>query len=246
MSDGELLVEEESSTLRTTMEPIRHIAIIPDGNRRWAKQRNKPEHAGHEEGARTGEVVLESALEAGVSYLTFWGLSYDNLQKRSALELKLLFALFSLQFEKLLSGETIARYDIRVRFIGQWKTQFPTSLVSVMERLAEETAFRSTHHLTFLMAYNGYEEMLQGIRSLPAGKPVERAILKDQLWTRDLPPVDLVVRTGGEPHLSNGFMMWDIGDAYLHFTETLWPDFSPEEFRNVIKIFSERERRFGK
>lgn len=228
------------------MESIRHVAIIPDGNRRWAKQRNKPEHAGHEEGARTGEAVLESALEAGVSYLTFWGLSYDNLQKRSVLELKLLFALFSLQFEKLLTSDTIKKYDIRVRFIGEWKAQFPESLVSVMERLMKATEARAAHHLTFLMAYNGYNEMLEGIRAIPAGKPVERSTLKKYLWTRDLPPVDLVVRTGGEPHLSNGFMMWDIGDAHIHFTETLWPDFSPEEFRSVMKIFSEHERRFGK
>lgn len=228
------------------MNVLTHLAIIPDGNRRWAKQRKMPEFFGHREGAKTGEKILNAALDEGIAHLTFWGLSLDNIQKRSLAESKILFAIFEEQFEKLLTDKVVFEKEIRVNFIGRWRETFPDSLRAVMERAIEKTKRHAKHNLTFLMAYNGFDEMLEAIHHLKTVAVVDREAVKRHLWTKGLPPIDLVVRTGGEPHWSNGFMMWDTGDAHLYFTETLWPDFSAEELKKALNQFSKSDRRFGK
>ncbi|TSA44904.1 di-trans,poly-cis-decaprenylcistransferase [bacterium] len=229
------------------MEIPKHVAIIPDGNRRWAREKKAPEFFGHREGAKNGEKILEAALELNIPYLTFWGLSLDNVQKRSLREINLLFSVFEKHFRKLLTDKNIAKNDVRIDFLGKWRDIFPTNLKKVMEEVIQKTKGHKRHHLTFLMAYNGYDEMLEAIEKLKSGKnsKIDYETVKKSIWTHALPPVDLVIRTGGEPHWSNGFMMWDAGDAQLYFTETLWPDFGKKDFRKAIEGFSEKNRRFG-
>ena len=230
------------------MEIPKHVAIIPDGNRRWAKKRKAPEFFGHREGAKNGEKILEAALELGVPYLTFWGLSLDNVQKRSLREINLLFSVFEKHFKKLLTDKSIIKNDVRVDFLGKWREIFPEKLKKVMEEVIQKTKGHKRHHLTFLMAYNGYDEMIEAIEKIKSEKNsrVDYETVKKNVWTKNLPGVDLVIRTGGEPHWSNGFMMWDTGDARLYFTETLWPNFDKKEFQKAIGGFSEKDRRFGK
>ncbi len=228
------------------MNLVTHVAIIPDGNRRWAQQKKMPEFFGHREGAKTGEKILTGALQEGITHLTFWGLSLNNIQKRSSMETRILFTIFEEQFEKLLTHKVVFEKEIRVNFIGRWSETFPDSLRMVMEHVIEKTKHHTKHHLTFLMAYNGFDEMLEAIRGLKTATVVDKEAIKKHLWTKDLPLVDLVVRTGGEPHWSNGFMMWDTGDAYLYFTDTLWPDFSVEEFKKALGQLLKNDRRFGK
>ncbi|MDI6821134.1 MAG: polyprenyl diphosphate synthase [Patescibacteria group bacterium] len=228
------------------MNSLTHLAIIPDGNRRWAKKKRTPEFFGHREGVKSGEAILRVALKAGILYLTFWGLSLDNVQKRSKMELKFLFTIFEKQFKKLLTSKEIFENDVRVDFIGRWREMFPAPIKKVMEEVIKKTVKHTKHHLTFLMAYNGFDEMLEAIRNLRGAKNIDFNAVKNNLWTKNLPSVDLVVRTGGDPHWSNGFLMWDVGNAHLHFTETLWPDFSPDEFERIIEDFGKNGRRFGK
>lgn len=230
----------------------RHIAIIPDGNRRFARSHKKETFFGHETGASTMEESVNFALEKGVEYLSVWGCSVDNLVKRSQAEVDFLLSVFEKNFQKLLESPKIHEYRARVRVVGAWEKYFPASLQAVVRSLMAATEHYTQHHLTFLMAYSGYDEMLAATQAMQidlqhnANQVIDRDFIKKHLLTRELPSVDLLIRTGGEPHLSSGFMMWDIGDAELYFTPKLWPEFSREEFKNALEFYNSRERRMGK
>lgn len=234
-----------------TNPPV-HIAIIPDGNRRWAQQKNLPALAGRQEGARTFERIMEAALELDIRALTLWGISASNITNRSKEEISFLFALFQKEFTRLLKNKKIEEYDVRVRIFGRWEEFFPEPVKKVMREAEEHTKGHTARALTFLMAYSGKEEMLSAIRDIAKAKArnasfaISEQTVKDHLWLKDLPPADLIIRTGGEPHWSEGFMMWDTSDAQLYFTETLWPDFSPEEFTRAVEKYGNTTRRFGK
>ena len=229
---------------------IRHVAIIPDGNRRWAKAHMLEQFSGHEEGAEAVKKILTEALEKEIHYLTIWCLSVDNIAKRSRQEVNFLFNLFGTYFKKLLVQPIIAERGVRVRVIGRWKEFFQQELQSVIRELMDKTESNANFNLTFLMAYSGTDEMIEAVRAVAAQTQecdsIDEQMIKNNLWTRDLPPVDLVIRTGGEPHWSQGFMMWSVADAQLYFTETLWPDFGEEEFGRAIESCAKCERRFGK
>ena len=224
----------------------KHIVIIPDGNRRWAQKQGLAIFSGHEKGAAVTEGIIDAALELKIPYFTFWGSSLNNIEKRSKTEVKFLFKLFEKNFRKLLADEKIRKNGIRVNIFGRWQESFPKNLVAVMEEIVARTQGYDNYHLTFLMAYSGLDEMTEAVKKIQAGgQTVTPAIIKQNLWTRDLPAVDLVIRTGGEPHWSNGLMMWDVADAQLYFTNTLYPDFTPEEFKKALREFARTERRFG-
>ncbi len=231
-----------------------HIVIIPDGNRRWAKAHGLLSFAGHERGAVAAEKVFDHALKLGVKNLTFWGSSYDNLTKRSSDEVGFLLKLFGNYFASMLKDVDgiLEKNRIRVRVLGRWREQFPPELQHVVEDIIRKTEKNDARNFTLLMAYSGVDEMTAAVRAVAdvARKDeklvVTPDVVKQALWTRDLPPVDLVIRTGGEPHWSSGLLMWDVADAELYFTETLWPDFSPEEFDKALAYYAGRERRRGK
>ena len=229
------------------MSLLQHIVIVPDGNRRWAKKRSRPAEAGHFEGAKTTERVLRAALDLGIPHLTFWGCSVANVTERSRLEIKFLFLIFERYFKKLLKVKEIQEYGIRVRALGRWKEIFPKKVQKPILELIEKTRHNTGKHLTFLLAYDGRDEMVEAIEKIKKKKgKVGRALVKENLWTHDLPPVDLVIRTGGEPHWSAGLLMWDVAEAQLHFTETLWPDFSEREFTEIMAVADAAPRRLGK
>lgn len=235
------------------MEEIKHIAIIPDGNRRWARRRGLQAFWGHKSGADSAEKVFEKAVQLKIPYFTFWGSSLDNISRRSPEEVSFLFAIFEEYFRKLLTDKKIKENNIRIRVIGRWRDMFPENLKRVIEELMEKTKNYSRHHLTLLMAYSGIDEMIVAVQRIAETeyqnsefKKINKDLIKKNLWTNELPPVDLVIRTGGEPHWSAGFMMWDTADAKIHFSRTLWPDFTPEEFEEIISSVSKSERRFGK
>lgn len=232
--------------------PIAHVAIIPDGNRRWAKKGKLPTGFGHRAGAKNMEQIIRLASDLGIPYLTIWGCSVSNITIRSSAEVRLLMKVFQSHFEELIRSKKLKNTDTRVRILGRWKEIFPESVGRVLQKAIDSSKKNVTNNLTFLMAYDGREEMLAAAKSLAderyanSASKVTPEILKRHLWTHDLPPVDLVIRTGGEPHWSAGFMMWDVAEARLHFTETLWPDFSPVEFKKIIDTHRGVERRFGK
>lgn len=227
----------------------KHIAIIPDGNRRWATHQGLKVVFGHKAGATTTENILKEALSHKIPYLTFWGCSVDNLVKRDPGEIDFLLALFEEHFTRLAESDVIHREQVRIEALGLWREYFTDSARRAVENMIEKTAKYSRYHLTFLLGYSGILEMTTAAETLKresSDAPITPERIKKHLYTRDLPPVDLAIRTGGEPHLSSGFMMWDMADAHLYFTETLWPDFSPAEFNRALTIFQNTERRKGK
>jgi undecaprenyl diphosphate synthase len=231
-----------------------HIVLIPDGNRRWAKKKGLAAFLGHKQGAEIMGDIIKAARELKISCLTFWGSSLDNIAKRPAEEVDFLFEVFREYFEKLVKSEEIYEDSVRVEILGRWEELFPEKAKKPMREIIEKTKNHKNHRLTFLMAYSGVDEMAEAIKKIAELKfknpdlKIDEKLIKDSLWTKDLPPVDLVIRTGsaGDPHWSSGLMMWDTADAQLYFTDTLFPDFSPAEFKKAVEQYSGKERRFGK
>lgn len=235
----------------STLVP-RHVALIPDGNRRWARQRGKSPFAGHQRGVAIFKDVAVHAVDKGVEYVSLWGLSLDNVTQRSAREVAWLMRLFRQEFRALADNPAIHERRIQIRVLGAWRRVFPLPVRRAVESAIATTRDYDGPVLTFLLAYNGTDAMLAAIRSVVREARtrsrlwVTPELLKRHLVTKDLPPVDLLIRTGGEPHLSAGFMMWEMADAQLYFTETRWPDFSPEVFDAALEDYAARERRRGR
>lgn len=227
-----------------------HVAIVPDGNRRWAKDRGLNPWEGHESGAQNTEKLLRKALAMGVKCLSLWGSSVENLTKRPLLEKKELLRIYEEYFAKLLKSDDIHDNKVRINFIGKWEQQFPGSLKKIMHECLDATKNYSDHVLNFFLAYSGDDEMLDAIRNISkdglSPESITGETVKKYLMTKDLPVVDYLIRTGGEPHLSAGFMMWDIANAQLFFSEKYYPDFNEKEFELAIEDFKQRGRRLGK
>ena len=228
---------------------LNHLVIIPDGNRRWAKKHFKEASLGHEEGSLQFEKIYKKIVEIKIPYFSFWGASYDNLTKRSPLETENLLNIFHKQFERLLNDERIMKESINVNFIGRWQEVFKKETQEIIFKIIEKTKNNKKLVLTFLLAYNGTDEMIDAIKTIKEKDlEVNEKNIKESLWTKNLPPVDLIIRTGAgeDPHNSAGFMMWDTAYSQLHFTETLFPEFKEAELEKIINNFNLRERRHGK
>jgi undecaprenyl diphosphate synthase len=227
-----------------------HVAIIPDGNRRWAKEKGLEPWEGHEKAAQNLEHILRMAFDLGIKHFTFWGSSVDNLKKRPFAEKRALLDIYKRYFKRLIDSEDIHKNEARINVIGKWEEQFPEGLKKVIRECVDKTKHYKNYYLNFLLAYNGDDEMVETMRKIAkkckSEAKITAQIIKENLMTRDLPPVDLLVRTGGEPHNSAGFMMWDVANAQLYFSEKLWPDFKEKEMREAIDDYSQRGRRFGR
>lgn len=228
----------------------RHVALIPDGNRRWAASRGLAPWDGHEAGAKNTEKIIEKARELGVRAFSFWGSSMENLTKRPFEEKRALLGIYETYFTRMIENESVHKDQVRIRMIGRWREQFPDTLKKILIRCGEETKRYDAYSLNFFLAYSGNDEMLEAVRTLITSgispDDISSETLKRTLMTRDLPPVDYLIRTGGEPHLSAGFMMWDIADAQLYFSDTLYPDFDADAFAASIEEYTRRARRFWK
>ena len=228
---------------------LQHLALIPDGNRRWARLHGFVPWKGHGKGAERFFEIAESAFDAGVLYVTLWAASVDNLTKRSGVEVKFLCSILRRELE---SKGTIARFmdnGIRLRFVGEWKKLVKDDkLIAAIEKRQEDTKQFTRRNLTVLFGYDGKREMIDAIKKLRGSVDtlIDYDTVKKSLWTSVLPPVDLVIRTGGEPHWSAGFMMWHTADSQFYFTEKLWPDFDAKELQKALADYARRERRFGK
>ncbi|EKE18865.1 MAG: undecaprenyl pyrophosphate synthetase [uncultured bacterium] len=236
--------------IKVNSELPRHIAIIPDGNRRWAKERNLKPWQGHEAGAAVMEQLARWAFDNGIFCLSFWGSSLDNLKKRPIMEKQALLRIYEEYFKKLIVDKDIHRNRVRINVIGKWEEQFPGGLKKIIKEGIEKTAHYDQHELNFFLAYSGDDEMLDTVRSIvksgiPA-KNISRETIKEHLFTRNLPEVDFLIRTGGDPHLSVGFMMWETANSQLYFSEKNFPDFVQSELIEAIDEYKRRERRHGK
>lgn len=228
--------------------PPRHVAVIMDGNGRWAQRRGLPRLAGHRRGADAVRAVVESAPEFGIEYLTLYAFSTENW-KRSAEEVSGLMHLFRLYIRK--EGRELQRRGARVRFIGDRKRLAP-DLRAKMARLEEATADNAKLSLTIALNYGGRDEIVAAARTLAeeaaAGRLDPAALDHDAfagaLWTATLPDPDLVIRTSGEMRVSN-FLTWQTAYSEFAFVDECWPDFTPARLAEVVADYRRRERRFG-
>ena len=226
----------------------RHVAIIMDGNGRWAKQRGLPRVAGHRAGAESLRKVLQAAAERGVEVLTIYAFSSENW-RRSAEEISDLTGLMRFYLERELA--TLHKEGVRLRLIGDYAA-FGPDLVERLDRAVAHTANNRRLTLVVALNYGSRTELAAAARSLaqkavageiePGG--IDEAAVAGELETRDLPELDLLIRTSGEERLSN-FLLWQAAYAELMFVDTLWPDFDEAAFTAAIEQFAARERRFG-
>ncbi len=227
-----------------------HVVIIPDGNRRWARERNLQPWDGHEAGAKNMEELIQVAFDKGIECLSIWGSSVDNLLKRPVREKVALLKIYETYFQKLLQEKDIDKNEVRVNIIGRWEEQFPQSLKKILQRVIDKTKHHKKNMLNFMLAYGGTDDMLQAFKNVnnkyKAGKTITAEIIKENLMTALLPPVDFMIRTGGEPHNSNGFLMWDSANAQLKFSSELFPDFNGKKLIEALDEYTQRKRRFGK
>ncbi len=225
-----------------------HVAIIMDGNGRWAQARRRPRLFGHRAGAARIREILESCPKLGVKYLTVFAFSTENW-KRTQTEVAGLMSLF----EKYIRKEAANLKDngVRVRFIGD-RIRLEDKLVDLMDDLELMTQDNDLVHLTVAINYGGRDEVARATRRLArdvelkklSAKDVNEETLPKYLDTHVLPDPDLVIRTSGEARISN-FLLWQSAYSEYEFIDTLWPDFTSEVFAKVVASYSQRSRRFG-
>jgi tritrans,polycis-undecaprenyl-diphosphate synthase [geranylgeranyl-diphosphate specific] len=245
----ELKTTTESQAL--TRDTPLHVAIIPDGNRRWARKDEKNSWDGHRIGAKNVKDIIKAARELKIRFLTFYAFSVENLKKRPFKEKRFLFKLFKEKFNELADAEEIHKEGVKVNFFGRIHL-LPKIVIKAVNKVIERTKEYSNFFLNFCLAYDGRDELVDAVRSiLKKGIPAEsidRETIKENLYTKGVPPPDLIIRTGmkeGECRLS-GYLLWDSSYSEFYFTEKYWPDFDEKMFRTVIGNFSKRERRFGR
>lgn len=221
-----------------------HVAIIMDGNGRWAKARRLPRTAGHRQGVETLKRVIEAAGMAGIGIITFFGFSTENW-RRPADEVNELMRLLRLYLQAEMAN--FHKENIRLRIIG-FRDDLPDDIAALMTQ-AEELTQHNTR-LTVVMAinYGGQQDIVQAARAL-RHVDLDRDqssidLFAQKLLTGDLPPVDLMIRTSGERRISN-FLLWQSAYAELYFTDTLWPDFDAGDLQAALHDYAMRERRFG-
>lgn len=240
---------ERLDRIRVSGPVPRHIAIIMDGNGRWARQRGLPRHLGHREGMKSVRESIEGAVEAGVDYLTLFAFSTENWQ-RPAREISALMSLLKYYAEK--EGAELRRKGVRVTVLGELDRlddDTRTAVDQIVAGTREGTALR----LNLMISYGGREELVRGMRRLAervaSGElqpdEIDDEALESSLFTRGMPDPDLLIRTSGEYRLSN-FLLWQLAYTELYITPVLWPDFSREDLFDAVLDYQRRERRFGR
>lgn len=227
----------------------RHIAIIMDGNGRWAKQRGKLRVFGHEHGVEAVRSVVESCTKLNVGYLTLYAFSTENWN-RPKLEVKTLMRILVSSLRKEL--KTFNKNNIKLNAIGNIES-LPKKAAEELKEVIKKTSENNGMTLTLALSYGSREELKSAIKQISAKvknniispDDIDEAIINTHLYTHDLPDVDLLIRTSGEHRISN-FLLWQIAYAELYFIDVFWPDFSEQHLVDAIINYQNRERRFGK
>jgi undecaprenyl diphosphate synthase len=221
----------------------RHIAVIMDGNGRWARARGLPRGLGHQEGVKSLREAVETCSDAGVRYLTAYTFSTENWFRPKG-EVELLMKLMGMTIDE--QRPDLLGRNVRVRAIGRL-ADLPEDLRGKMARLVDETAKNTGVTLTLALSYGGRTEILDACRkAVETGRaPQTEAEFGAMLYDPSLPDPDLLVRTGGDRRISN-YLLWQLAYTELHFTETLWPDFRRQQLLEAIEDYGNRQRRFGR
>jgi len=230
-------------------EMPKHIAIIMDGNGRWAQQQGKNRLRGHEAGAKAVRKTVEAAAKLGIKHLTLYAFSTENW-KRPKIEVATLMTLLVRNLKRELGRMT--KNNIRLSAIGSLD-KLPKKVHHELIEVIEKTQSNTGTNLTLALSYGAREEIKQAVidiskkvkNSIINVESIDETIINEHLYTQHLPDVDLLIRTSGEVRISN-FLLWQIAYAELYFTNVMWPEFDERELQQAIKSYLKRERRFGK
>jgi len=226
-----------------------HIAVIMDGNGRWAKNQGLLRVKGHKKGTKAVRETIEACAEIGVPYVTLYAFSTENWN-RPKLEVDTLMNLLVSSLKKEI--KTLQDNDISLSAIGSLNS-LPSKAQNELNEVIEKTKNNSRLKLTLALSYGAREELIKTVqeisqkvkKNLISPHSINESVIKEHLYTHDLPDVDLLIRTSGEQRISN-FLLWQIAYAELYFTPVLWPDFTKEHLYEAIYNYQKRERRFGK
>ena len=227
----------------------KHLAIIMDGNGRWAKQQGMLRAFGHENGTKSVKIIVEACAKLGIENLTLYAFSTENWN-RPKLEVDLLMKLLINSLKKELA--TLVKNNIKLNSIGNLEN-LPKSVQKELIEVIEKTKNNTRMTLTLALSYGSREEIINAVKiisdkvknNIISIDSIDDSILNKHLYTHNLPDVDLVIRTSGEHRISN-FLLWQIAYAEFYFTDVLWPDFSEDNLYEAIISYQKRERRFGK
>ena len=227
----------------------KHVAIIMDGNGRWAKNRKLPRTAGHNEGVKTAQNIIKASGEAGVKYLTLFAFSSENWNRPRA-EVSSLMDLFLRSLENEVNN--LNENGVRLKFLGQSKA-LSKNLFQKIQSAEQLTESNDKLYLNIAVNYGGKWDLLQAVKKLIEKvqngslslNDIDESVLENELTTAMMPAPDLFIRTGGEQRISN-FLLWQLAYTELYFCDVLWPDFDPQELRNALASYSSRQRRFGR
>lgn len=226
-----------------------HIAIIMDGNGRWAKQRGMLRAFGHENGTKSVRTTVETCAKLGIKHLTLYAFSTENW-KRPKLEIDTLMRLLVSSLKKEIS--TLSNNNIKLEAIGNLNT-LPKKVNEELLEVIQKTKNNTRMTLTLALSYGSREELINLVKTIStkvannkiSAESIDESIINKHLYTQNLPDVDLLIRSSGEQRISN-FLLWQIAYAELYFTPVLWPDFSENDLYEAILEYQKRERRFGK
>lgn len=225
-----------------------HVAIILDGNGRWAKKRLMPRKYGHAQGAKAVELVCEEAWRMGIKYLTVYAFSTENW-KRPGEEIDAIMKLLRNYLENCL--EISRKNDMRVRVIGE-RSRLNEDIVKAIDELEEESKNNKGLNFQVALNYGSRDEITRAVKKIAkkvedgtlSPEEINEALISNELDTCDIPDPDLMIRTSGEQRLSN-YLLWQLAYAEFYFTDVLWPDFNKKELEKAVAFYNKRDRRFG-
>ena len=228
---------------------LEHIAIIMDGNGRWATKRGLPRSMGHKKGAEVVKEIVRAAGEAGVKFLTLYAFSTENCQ-RSQEEVDTLMGLLRQYLKSDL--QELQKSNVRIKFIGE-NEMLASDIVAAMRKLETDTAQNDGLTLCIALSYGSRQEIVNAVKKTAtlvkkgdiSVDDIDIKMFSDMLYTKSIPDPDLLIRTSGEQRISN-YLLWQLAYTELYFTKTLWPDFNKDELVAIIKDYKTRERRYGK
>lgn len=227
---------------------LKHIAIIMDGNRRWARERGLPTLQGHAKGVETAVSIAQACIDNKIPYLTLYVFSLENF-KRSEEEKKYLFDLIATELKGRV--QEFIKKGTRIRFVGD-RSHFPEQVVSVIQDIEKQTQSCDKLNLQLLFCYGGQQEIIAATKQIAADvakgtlkqSDINQQVFEQHMWTAGIPHPDIVIRTGNVCRLSN-FLMYQAAYSELFFSPLMWPDFTPAELNKVIAEFESRTRNFG-
>ena len=222
------------------MNKLNHVAFIMDGNGRWGKLKKKSRNFGHLNGVKTVKKIVEASLKLKIPFITFYVFSTENW-KRPKLEIKYLFSLITSYFNKELNN--IVKNDIKINILGNIST-LPNNLKTILNNTIKKTKKNKSINVNLAINYGSRNEIITSFNKAFSNRKISENKFKNNLYTKNIPDPEILIRTGGKKRLSN-FLLWQLAYTEIYFLDKLWPDFTQKDLNKIVKNFNKIKRNFG-